>query len=211
MDFNEKIRHKWIRKQLANIPEGESLLDAGTGECPFKSFSIEKGLIYKSQDFCQYDGVGNNKALQTKSWSTEEIDIISDIISIPVKSNSFDNILCSEVLEHIPYPDRAIKEFSRILRNKGKLILTAPFCSQTHFAPFHYCTGFNIYWYEKILSDNNFKLLSYERHGNYYKYLLQEVLRFLKMLYRMSKLSLLNLSCNSTNHILFCSFIVACK
>lgn len=24
--------------------------------------------------------------------------------------------------------------------------MTAPFCGLTHFAPYNYCTGFNLYW-----------------------------------------------------------------
>ena len=168
-------RDRWVIRNISEIPKGSSILDAGGGECKYKKYCNH--LKYKSQDFCEYDGSGDGVGLQTSKWDVSKIDIISDILSIPVGSNSYDSILCTEVLEHIPYPDRALKEFSRILKKGGKLILTAPFCSQTHFAPYHYCDGFDIYWYRKILADCGLKLVEYRRNGNYFEYILQELLR----------------------------------
>lgn len=60
--------------------------------------------------------------------------------------------------------------------------MTAPFCSFTHFAPFHYCTGFNIYWYEKVLDRYGFDIIETERNGNYFSYVWQEVLRTPQMI-----------------------------
>ena len=68
----------------------------------------------------------------------------------PVKNNEFDHILCIEVLEHLPNPTEAIYEFSRILNVGGTLILTAPFNSLTHYAPFYFYNGFSKYYYSKI-------------------------------------------------------------
>lgn len=59
----------------------------------------------------------------------------------------------------------------------GILLLTAPFCSLTHFAPYHYSTGFNIFWYEKHLEEYGFTLIEKERNGDYYSYILQEIKR----------------------------------
>jgi len=85
--------------------------------------------------------------------------------------------MCVEVLEHLPKPSAAITEFSRLLKQSGKLILTAPFCSLTHFSPYHFSTGFNRYWYEKILEEAGFKIIEIEQNGNYFDYLAQELRR----------------------------------
>ena len=81
------------------------------------------------------------------------------------------------MFEHIVNPMDALKEFSRILKSGGKLILTAPFCSLTHFAPYHYTTGFNSYWYEYWLEKLGFEIISIESNGNYFDYLIQELIR----------------------------------
>jgi len=172
---NKTNRDNWLKNQLLKIPNGENILDAGAGELQYKTLC--KHLNYISQDFCKYDGRGDGKGLQTKKWDNSKTDIISDIINIPKQDKYFDNIMCIEVFEHIPEPIKALKEFSRLLRTGGKLILSAPFCSLTHFAPYHYYTGFNKYFYEKFLNENAFKILDVYENGNFFEYIAQELLR----------------------------------
>ena len=170
---NKSTREKWIIKTLQSIPNGESILDAGAGELKYRPFCSH--LKYKSQDFGQYDGKGDGIGIQTKVWDNSKLDIVSDIASIPVEDGSFDNVLCTEVVEHIPHPIEAIREFSRILKHGGRLILTAPFCSLTHFAPYHFYSGFNSYFYKKWLPDLGFEIIELTQNGNYFEYIAQEV------------------------------------
>jgi SAM-dependent methyltransferase len=172
---NQETRDGWLEKTLSNLPAGSRILDAGAGTQQYKRFCTH--LIYVSQDFAQYDGQGDRSGLQTGSFEYGKLDIISDITSIPEPDGSFDAILCSEVLEHLPDPVLAVKELSRLLTTGGILILTAPFCSLTHFSPYHFSTGFNKYWYEKHLLDHGLKIIELVPNGNYYEYLAQEVNR----------------------------------
>ena len=111
------------------------------------------------------------------SWDQTKLDIISDIISIPEPDESFDAVMCTEVFEHLPKPINAIQEFARLLKKKGLLIVTAPFCSMTHFAPYHFYTGFNRYFYEMYLEENGFEILEIKSNGNYFEYMGQEIRR----------------------------------
>jgi len=172
---NEATRKEWLKKTLKSIQPGLRILDAGAGELANKKYCAH--LNYVSQDFCQYEGTGDNKGLQMGSWDTKQIDIVGDITNIPEKDASFDVILCTEVLEHLPNPVDALKEFNRLLKKGGILILTAPFCSLTHFAPYHYSSGFNIYFYEYHLQNLGFRLEEVKRNGNYFEYLGQEIRR----------------------------------
>ena len=173
--LNEAPRQRWVEVTLNSLPAGLRILDAGAGEQQYKKFCTH--LNYVSQDFAEYDGVGDNVGLHTGKWDNSNLDIVGDITCIPEPDASFDVILCTEVFEHLPNPALAIQEFSRLLKSGGQLIITAPFCSLTHFAPYHYATGFSRYYYEKHFSDNGLKTLSMEANGNYFEFVAQEVRR----------------------------------
>lgn len=176
-EINAPGRHEWIKEQLTRLPSGSRLLDAGAGEQRYRPYCTH--LVYTSQDFCQYnpEKQKQEEGLQHEKWDVSKIDIVSDITSIPVEDESFDAILCTEVFEHISNPLDALKEFNRILRKNGFLILTAPNCMPTHFAPYCYYTGFTRYFYEKELPANGFVIETIKNNGNYYNLLLQETIR----------------------------------
>ena len=170
---NQINREIWLENILKSIPSGQCILDAGAGELQYKKFCSH--LKYVSQDFGQYNGTGNNAAIQTQSWNNSKLDIISDITNIPIPDNSFDAIMCIEVFEHLPAPIDAIKEFSRLLKKNGTLLITAPFCSLTHFAPYHFYSGFNKYFFEKHLSDYGFEINELIPNGSFFEYMAQEI------------------------------------
>ncbi len=172
---NEQFRIGWLEKTLKQVPAGLRILDAGAGEQQFRHLCSH--LDYVSQDFAQYNGEGDSRGLQMGKWDQTKLDIVSDISTIPESNNSFDAIMCIEVFEHLPNPIEALKEFARLLRAKGQLIITAPFCSLTHFAPYHYSSGFNSYYYEKYLKDFGFEIVEITANGNYFEYLAQELRR----------------------------------
>ena len=82
--------------------------------------------------------------------------------------------MCTEVLEHVPDPIAAIKEFNRLIKPGGYLLLTAPFVSITHFAPYHYASGLSRFFYEKYLPENYFRIEELEFNGNYFEYIAQK-------------------------------------
>ena len=45
---------------------------------------------------------------------------------IPIKNNSVDYVVANAILEHLVYEKKAIKEWKRILKPKGKIFLTVP-------------------------------------------------------------------------------------
>lgn len=141
----------WVEKELQDTVKGKKILDAGAGELRYKQNCSH--LEYISQDVCEYDGKGDGKGLHTENWDISGIDIISDIINIPLEDESFDYILCSEVFEHIPDPVKALNEFDRILKKNGEIIITVPFSSKTHFSPYYYYSGFSINFFKYHLKD----------------------------------------------------------
>jgi len=177
-NFNERNRQVWLKRTLSGLPAGSCLLDAGAGELQNRKYCSH--LKYVAQDFCQYKGQQGGapvEGLQTKSWDTSRIDLVSDITAIPAPDASFDAVLCSEVLEHVPEPTHALDEFSRLLKLGGLLILTAPFSSNVHMAPYYFCSGFSRYWYEHHLALRGFEIKELVPNGDWYALLTQEINR----------------------------------
>jgi len=79
-----------------------------------------------------------------KSWKYLNIDrntnpdFCCNADSVPVKDCSFDIVLMCEIIEHLEKPIDAIIESRRILKQKGKLILSIPFLYAIHGDPNDY-------------------------------------------------------------------------
>ena len=172
---NGSNRDKWLEKTILQLPKGTSILDASAGDGKYKKFC--EHLIYKSPDLAEYDGKGDGKGLHTEERDYSNLDFVSDITDMPIENNFFDSVMCVEVIEHVPDPIQALKEIHRVLKPNGNLILTAPFNSLTHYAPFHFSTGFNKYYYEENLKKIGFEIIEIIPNGNYFEYTAQELRR----------------------------------
>jgi SAM-dependent methyltransferase len=177
-NHNEETRQEWLQNTLYGLPQGAKILDAGAGELKNKKHCYH--LNYISQDFAQYHGTsggGDLDGINPTTFDPSQVDIVSDITDIPEPDASYDAILCSEVLEHIPEPTHAFDEFARLLKPGGILILTAPFSSNVHFAPYHFCTGFSKYFYEYHLPMRGFTIRELKPNGDWFMLLRQEITR----------------------------------
>lgn len=174
-ESNPSRRDQWVRNKLASLQPGLRILDVGAGECPYRQHCSH--LDYVSQDVALYDGVGNATGLQTGRWDTSRVDLRCDILEIKEPNASFDAILCTEVIEHVPDPQAVIEVLARLLKPRGRLLLTAPFVSWTHFAPHFYCTGFSRYFYEHHLNRVGLRPTEITANGEFFEFLAQELLR----------------------------------
>ena len=52
--------------------------------------------------------------------------VCGDVRSLPFPDGLFDTVICSEVLEHVPYDPRIFTELTRMLRRDGLLIVGTP-------------------------------------------------------------------------------------
>lgn len=66
------------------------------------------------------------------------VDVVSDAHVLPFPDGTFENILCTEVLEHLHTPEKAISEMYRVLKSQGTIILTTRFIFPIHDAPHDY-------------------------------------------------------------------------
>lgn len=77
--------------------------------------------------------------LYLEVYPSVSADVVMDPACIyPIRSASIDGIGCFAVLEHIPEPWTAAKEFARILKPGGKIYIDWPFLQPVHGYPSHY-------------------------------------------------------------------------
>jgi len=67
-----------------------------------------------------------------------EVDLVADIMKLPIKDNEAGSIVCEEVLEHVLEPEMAVKEMKRILKPGGSAYVTLPFLYPYHASPDDY-------------------------------------------------------------------------
>lgn len=183
---NQNNRDRWLENELSKLNNELKILDAGAGQMRYKKACHH--LEYVSQDFAEYNGLGDSTGLQNIQFDASKVNIISDITEIPDRDNSYDAILCTEVFEHIPDPLKALREFSRLLKPEGKLILTAPVSSLTHQSPYYFYNGFSRNYFEKYLAEFGFKIKILDYNGNFFEYIAQELRRMKTVARKYSKL-----------------------
>ncbi len=66
-------------------------------------------------------------------------DYLSDLnYPTELDSDSFDTIICSDVLEHLHSPEIVLADMHRVLRDDGIVLLNVPFFYWIHEAPYDY-------------------------------------------------------------------------
>jgi ubiquinone/menaquinone biosynthesis C-methylase UbiE len=173
---NEHFRHDRIKEQLTQIDNGKKILDAGCGRQPYQKFCNH--LEYFAQDFALYE---KDKLHSFAEGSTKfeygRLDYIGNIWNIAEKDNTFDIILCTEVLEHIPYPEKTLIEFYRLLKPGGQLLLTFPSNCLRHMDLYYFSSGYSDRYIEYFLPEIGFKIKYLKANGDYYKWIMVEIYR----------------------------------
>lgn len=97
--------------------------------------------------------------------------IQADALNIPFKDDSFEAVTAVAVIEHVPYPNKLLKEVSRVLKKDGIFILTSPDPFWDSIADrFIYKSDvgghvktFNLKRLKKYLRKNGFEVLNAEK------------------------------------------------
>ena len=105
---------------------GARVLDVGCGLRPYEVF------------FSHAKYIGIDVAQSGRLAEGKKIDFEFDGVNIPFEDNSYDIVICTEVLEHAIQPESLLKEISRVLDSGGRLFLTVPFIWGLHELPFDF-------------------------------------------------------------------------
>jgi len=64
--------------------------------------------------------------------------VVADAQKLPFKNDSFDFLLCSEVLEHVAEPNKVLSEISRIVINNKNILISIPSFSVARLPKFYF-------------------------------------------------------------------------
>ncbi len=98
-------------------------LDLGAGKAKYKKMILENAEKYTAYDMV----------------AAPNVDIVGDVHNlVAFETNTFDTVICTEVLEHVKEPWRVLEEIARVLKPGGRCILTTPFLLPFHADPHDY-------------------------------------------------------------------------
>jgi SAM-dependent methyltransferase len=123
--FEAEIR-KFVARVAKGTGEGARVLDAGAGECRFKSLFAH--TRYVAVDFAQGD----------PSWNYTQLDAVARLEALPFPDASFDHVISIVVLEHTPEPAGVIREFERVLKPGGMIHTVVPHMWEEHQRPYDF-------------------------------------------------------------------------
>src|SRR3989344_5938534 len=129
--FQSEIVIKELKKKWIDF-KGKKVLDIGSGRGGYSYKLFEEGAYVISLDITKeyFQKTGNMNF------------ILGNALKMPFRSNAFDFVFCSSLIEHVKYPELLIKEIKRILKKGGMCYLSfPPFWRPVgahQFKPFHY-------------------------------------------------------------------------
>jgi len=113
--YNYLLRKRAIGKCRRGLKEGP-VLEVGSGLSPMVTASDL--IVYSELSFA---------ALRTlKQRQGRGCFVAADAARLPFKPGVFSQVICSEVIEHLPDDRTALREMAAVLKTHGSLLLTFP-------------------------------------------------------------------------------------
>jgi SAM-dependent methyltransferase len=132
--------YRFVAEQARSMRPRSRVLDIGAGEAPYRELFAEHTYVTLDHDDTPHSG---------------EVDLHGAADTIPAADDSFDAIVCTQVLEHIPRPPEALREFHRVLVPAGVFVATVPFAWEEHEIPYDFFR-YTRYGIEQLLVDAGF-------------------------------------------------------
>ncbi|RIK41060.1 MAG: class I SAM-dependent methyltransferase [Chloroflexi bacterium] len=155
VNSSRRYLEDFLRRAAAAAPPGARVLDAGAGDGRYRHLFLH--TQYEATDFGQVH----------KHYVFERLDFLSDLRHLPVAEDYYDQVICSQVLEHINEPAQMLQQLHQVLKPGGTLWLSTPLFYAEHETPHDYFryTQFGLRY---LLEKSGFDILQLEWLEGYY-------------------------------------------
>lgn len=109
-----------------NVSSSDRWLDVGCGLRPYEA-SFSAGSY-----------VGVDIEASGRDSDFKRPDHYYDGRNLPFPEDSFEGVISTQVLEHVPDPHVFLAEIHRVIKSEGRLIISLPFVWQEHEEPFDF-------------------------------------------------------------------------
>lgn len=117
---------------LLAVKEGETVLDAGCGMGRHSFEFAARGARVFSMDMdvhcvrqTRFTLVHMRDSSQLKQGGRFQV-LVGDTLNLPFRDNTFDRVICAEVMEHVHDDVKACSELVRVLKPGGLIAITVP-------------------------------------------------------------------------------------
>ena len=104
-------------------------------------------------------------------------DIVGSALKIPEPDNSFDGVVCFQVLDYLNHPAQAIKEMRRVLKPDGHGLISIPQSNELHDEPHDYWR-FTKYGIKVLLSEAELEIIKILPRGGFWTLKTQNTTRY---------------------------------
>lgn len=118
--FLESPSHHLRMKEIANLVEGEFILDVGC------SVGLVASLVQKKGEFVVGIDLDKRKLNVAHKMNRELELIVCSSLNLPFKERVFDSVILGEIIEHVENPYKLLRTSNRVLKQNGILVLTTP-------------------------------------------------------------------------------------
>lgn len=153
---NERTFLYRVLSNFAKTQHGKLILDVGAGVCQYRNL-VDQDNRYESCD------------LKNGFHLNQKHDFLASVYDIPKEDQHYDGVLMLQVLEHLEFPIKGLKEVHRILKEGGFLFLSVPQAAGDHFEPYHFF-NYTQFGLRSVFEQAGFEIIEHHRLAGMFTY-----------------------------------------
>ena len=139
--------------------------------------------------------LGSKRGIRLDVSIKNKPDLVGDAQALPFKDETFDSVVCTQVLGQLGEPDTATGEFYRVLKPRGTILLTDNQTAAQQDDPVDYWR-FTRSGLERLCRSRGFTIIAFRQRGGFFTMLGQVIIRHLINRFQLYRHPVIGRLCN---------------